>query len=68
MKIESNKFISTFGILEYFSKFWNISELTLQQISPKFMHLQDVAQLLLYILLVKLKCLNGKEKVDVASC
>ena len=37
--------------------------MTSQQRFPKFMQLQSVTQLLFYMLLVKLKCLNGKEKL-----
>ena len=54
MKISNNKFIG---------KLWNISELMSQKSFPKFMQLQCVTKLLFYILLVKSKCLNGKEKL-----
>ena len=53
--------------LSILGKLCNISELTSQQSFPKFMEIQGVTQLLFYMLLIKLKCLNGKEKLRLLN-
>ena len=55
MNIQSNKFINTKKIVEYLGA-------DVVSSFPKLMQLQGMTQLHFYILLVKLKCLNGKEK------
>ena len=56
-----------FYALNKISEKRNILELTFQQSFPKFLKLQGVTQLLFYMLLVKLKCLNGKEKLKLLN-
>ena len=46
---------------------WNTSGLSSQQSFPKFMKLQGKTRVLFYMLLVKLKCLNGKEKLRLIN-
>ena len=46
---------------------WNISELSSQKSFPEFMKLQGKTQLLFYMFLVRLKCLNGKEKLRILN-
>ena len=46
---------------------WNTSGLSSQQSFPEFMKLQGKTRVLFYMLLVKLKCLNGKEKLRLIN-
>ena len=52
--------------LSILGKLWNISETTSQQNFPKFMHLHGVTTSC-YMLLVKLKCLDGKQKLRLLN-